>query len=213
ERTTTIAKRLVSDLFAASPDLTVPTLAIESGVPARTPLRLEATDRRYTAGRAETCDLRLASEEVSREHLEIVRQWDGVIVKDLGSKNGVLVDGALLTGPRRVRDGDTVQVGPAVLRLTDPADRYLREFEALASKSQDQEQDRSDGGEVQESSSPGTEPLEPPAPEPAAVAPVGLSAAARQSTRQIGGSRLSIVIAGVVLLVVGIVVAALVFGG
>jgi pSer/pThr/pTyr-binding forkhead associated (FHA) protein len=212
ERTATIAKRLVSDLFAASPDLTVPTLAIASGVPARTPLRLEVIDRRYVAGRAETCDLRLASEEVSREHLEIVRQWDGVVVKDLGSKNGVLVNGALLTEARRVRDGDTVQVGPAILRLSDPADRYLREFEALASKSQDKARDRSEGGDVQEASSPGTEPLEPPAAEPDPVAAVGLSPAARQPTRQIGGSRTAIVIAACVLIVIGVVVAALVFG-
>jgi pSer/pThr/pTyr-binding forkhead associated (FHA) protein len=212
ERTTTIAKRLVSDLFASSPDLTVPTLAIASGVPARAPLRLETTDRRYVAGRAETCDLRLASEEISREHLEIVRQWDGVVVKDLGSKNGVLVNGALLTGPRRLRDGDTVQVGPALLRLSDPADRYLREFESLAGKSQDKA-NKSDDAEVQEASSPGTEPLEPPPPEPAAVPAVGLSAAARQPTAQVRGSRMAMVIAASVLIVVGVVVAALVFGG
>ena len=209
ERTATIAKRLVSDLFAASPDLTVPTLAISAGVPVRAPLRLETTDRRYVAGRAETCDLRLASEEISREHLEIVRRWDGVVVKDLGSKNGVLVNGALVTEPRRVLDGDTVQVGPALLRLSDPADRYLREFEALASKSQDKAGD----GEVEATSSPGTEPVAPAAPEPAPAAPLGLSAAARQPTARIGGARTAIVIAAVVLIVVGVVVAALVFGG
>ncbi len=32
----------------------------------------------------------------------------------------------------RVRDGDLVRVGPATLRLSDPADRYLREIEAQA---------------------------------------------------------------------------------
>jgi pSer/pThr/pTyr-binding forkhead associated (FHA) protein len=212
ERTATIAKRLVSDLFASSPDLTVPTLAIASGVPARAPLRLETTDRRYVAGRAETCDLRLASEEISREHLEIVRQWDGVVAKDLGSKNGVLVNGALLTEPRRLRDGDTVQVGPALLRLSDPADRYLREFESLAGKSQDKAQGKSGDGEVQEASSPGTEPMEPPAPEPAAAL-VGLPSVARQPTAQVRGSRMAMVIAASVLIVVGVVVAALVFGG
>jgi pSer/pThr/pTyr-binding forkhead associated (FHA) protein len=203
ERTATIAKRLVSDLFAASPDLAMPTLAIASGVPARAPLRLETTDHRYVAGRGETCDLRLASEEISREHLEIVRRWDGVVVKDLGSKNGVLVNEALLTEPRRLRDGDTVQVGPAILRLSDPADRYLREFEART--------DKGEGGEVQETSSPGTEPVEPAAAQSSAVAGV-VPPSVRQPTHQIGGSRMSIVIAAVVLIVVGAVVATLVFG-
>jgi pSer/pThr/pTyr-binding forkhead associated (FHA) protein len=211
EHTATIAKRLVNDLFAASPDLAMPTLAIASGVPARAPLRLETTDHRYVAGRAETCDLRLASEEISREHLEIIRRWDGVVVKDLGSKNGVLVNDLLLTEPRRLRDGDTVQVGPAILRLSDPADRYLREFEART----DSGEDKAEGGEVQETSSPGTEPVEPAtpvAPDPAAAV-AAVTPAVKQATRQIGDSRMSIIIAAVVLIVVGGVVAALVFGG
>ncbi len=212
EHTATIAKRLVNDLFAASPDLATPTLAIASGVPARAPLRLETTDHRYVAGRGETCDLRLASEEISREHLEIVRRWDGVVVKDLGSKNGVLVNDLLLTEPRRLRDGDTVQVGPAILRLSDPADRYLREFEARTDRGEDKPQEKAGDGEVQEASSPGTEPVEPAAPEPPAAAAVGLPPIARQPTRQVGGSRMAIVIAGVVLVVVGVIVATLIFG-
>jgi pSer/pThr/pTyr-binding forkhead associated (FHA) protein len=204
ERTTTIAKRLVRDLFAASPDLAMPTLAIASGVPARAPLRLEATDHRYVAGRGETCDLRLASEEISREHLEIIRRWDGVVVRDLGSKNGVLVNDLLLTEPRRLRDGDTVQVGPAILRLSDPADRYLREFEART--------DEAAGGEVRETSSPGTEPVEAAPGEAPAAAPAAAPVALRQPTRQLGGSRMSIVVAAAVLIIVGVVVATLVFG-
>ncbi len=187
----------------------MPTLAIASGVPARAPLRLETTDHRYVAGRGETCDLRLASEEISREHLEIIRRWDGVVVKDLGSKNGVLVNDLLLTEPRRLRDGDMVQVGPAILRLSDPADRYLREFEARTDKGED----RAEDGEVQETSSPGTEPVEPATPDPPATVGHPTGAALKQPTRRIGGSRTAIIIAAVVLIVVGVVVATLVFGG
>ena len=132
ERTATIARRLVSDLFGASSDMATPSLAIVGGVPAKPPLRLEATDHRYVAGRGETCDLQLVSEEISREHAEIVRLWDGVVVNDLGSKNGVRVNDVVLGERRRLRDGDLIQIGPATLRLSDPADRYLRDFEARA---------------------------------------------------------------------------------
>ena len=133
EGTATIARRLVSDLFAASPEMAMPTVAIVAGVPAKAALRLESIDRRYLVGRGETCDLQLVSDEISREHAEVVRLWDGVVVKDLGSKNGVRVNDALITERRRLHDGDRVQIGPAVLRLSDPADRYLRDFEARAS--------------------------------------------------------------------------------
>jgi pSer/pThr/pTyr-binding forkhead associated (FHA) protein len=129
ERTASIARRLVNDILAASPDAGAPTLALVDGVPPGPPLRLAAFDRRYLIGRGETCDLRLVSDEISREHAAIVRRWDGVFVQDLGSKNGVVVNDHAI-GEVRVRDGDVVRIGPATLRLSDPADRYLREIEA-----------------------------------------------------------------------------------
>ncbi len=128
ERTASIARRLVNDILAASPDAGAPALALVEGVPPGAPLRLAAFDRRYLIGRGETCDMRLGSDEISREHAAIVRRWDGVFVQDLGSKNGVSVN-EQAAGEVRVRDGDLVRIGPAVLRLSDPADRYLREME------------------------------------------------------------------------------------
>jgi len=128
ERTASIARRLVNDILAASPDAGAPALTLVEGVPPGPPLRLIAFDRRYLIGRGETCDMRLVSDEISREHAAIVRRWDGVFVQDLGSKNGVVVN-EQTTGEVRVRDGDLVRLGPAILRLSDPADRYLRELE------------------------------------------------------------------------------------
>ncbi len=129
ERTASIARRLVADLLAGSPDAGAPVLALADGVPPCPPLRLAAMDRRYVIGRGETCDMRIPSEEVSREHAAIVRRWDGVTVQDLGSKNGIFVNDR--TGSElRMRDGDLLRLGPATLRLSDPADRYLREIEA-----------------------------------------------------------------------------------
>lgn len=129
ERTASIARRLVADLLAASPDAGAPVLAIADGVPPGPPLRLSVLDRRYLIGRGETCDMRLASDEISREHAAITRRWDGVVVHDLGSKNGIFVN-ERTSGELRMRDGDLLRIGPATLRLSDPADRYLREIES-----------------------------------------------------------------------------------
>jgi pSer/pThr/pTyr-binding forkhead associated (FHA) protein len=131
EGTGTIARRLVSDLFAAGPEAGVPTVMVVSGAPNRGVLKLEERDRAYTVGRVEGCDLRLAVEEISREHASFTRRWNGVFVADMGSKNGVRVSG-VLAEKQRVRDGDLVQIGPVSLRLFDPEDRYLREFESRA---------------------------------------------------------------------------------
>jgi pSer/pThr/pTyr-binding forkhead associated (FHA) protein len=211
ERTATIARRLVSDLFAGSSDMAMPSLAIVGGVPAKPPLRLEATDRRYLAGRAETCDLQLVSEEISREHLEIVRLWDGVVVNDLGSKNGLRVNDLAVSGRRRLRDGDLIQIGPATLRLSDPADRYLRDFEARAPqvpRTEDEAVPAAQPSEVESSAPP------PPLATSTPVAPA-MPQRSTDSTRgpRASSSRTAIVVAAIVLIAVGAAIVALAFGG
>jgi len=132
EGTGTIARRLVEDLFAGAG---VPVLRVTDGAPARR-LALVEAGRTYVAGRGETCELPLGVEEVSREHAAFVRSvGDGVVVRDLGSKNGVLVGGARIAGERRLADGDVVTIGPVTLTFDDPADRYLRELQAMPSAS------------------------------------------------------------------------------
>ena len=132
ESTATIARRLIGDLFGAIGG-EVPMLAREWGAVQPPALRLSVRDRRYLAGRAEGCDLILAGDHVSREHLAVVRRWDGVVVEDLGSKNGVLVNGQRVSGELKLRDGDRLEVGPTALRLNDPEDRYLRQLQELSS--------------------------------------------------------------------------------
>ncbi|HEX2660857.1 MAG TPA: FHA domain-containing protein [Polyangia bacterium] len=130
EGTGTLARRLISDLFS-SPEGEVPTLAVASGPVRVAPLRLVRRDRRYLAGRADACDLRLPSEHVSREHAAFMRRREGVFVEDLGSRNTVRVNGAAITGATRLSDGDRIEVGAVVLSLVDPEDRYRARLERL----------------------------------------------------------------------------------
>jgi predicted component of type VI protein secretion system len=66
----------------------------------------------FKIGRGETCHLRPNSEQVSREHAEFTIAADSVVVRDLGSRNGTLVNGKALTAECRLKDQDLVQVGP-----------------------------------------------------------------------------------------------------
>jgi pSer/pThr/pTyr-binding forkhead associated (FHA) protein len=137
ESTATIARRLISDLFSA-PGNDGPSLALESGQAEPAMLRLTERDRRYVAGRADSSDLVLAGDQASREHALFERSWDGIFLSDLGSRNGVLVNGGTVTGRRRLRDGDAVQLGGATFRLSDPEDRYLRHLEAIEGGAEDE---------------------------------------------------------------------------
>jgi predicted component of type VI protein secretion system len=76
-------------------------------------------------GRAEECDVRPLSEEVSRRHCSIVVGPGDVWVEDLGSRNGTFVNGNRIGEKTRVTDGDLVRIGSLELRvsISDPAAR------------------------------------------------------------------------------------------
>jgi pSer/pThr/pTyr-binding forkhead associated (FHA) protein len=71
----------------------------------------------YTIGRHEQCNLRVKSKTVSRRHCEITIDDDRrhVLVKDLGSRNGTIVNGRKLSGgeSERLFHGDELRIGRA----------------------------------------------------------------------------------------------------
>ena len=74
---------------------------------------------KFKIGRGETCHLRPNSEQVSREHAEFTLEASAVIVRDLGSRNGTLVNGkALTTESCKLKDRDLVQVGPLTFAVS-----------------------------------------------------------------------------------------------
>ncbi|MEO8941434.1 MAG: FHA domain-containing protein [Isosphaeraceae bacterium] len=72
----------------------------------------------FLIGRGERCHLRPNSELVSREHTEISIGDDAVIVRDMGSRNGTLVNGKPLKGPHSLKNGELLQVGPLTFAVS-----------------------------------------------------------------------------------------------
>jgi diguanylate cyclase (GGDEF)-like protein len=69
-------------------------------------------------GRGTECDLSVDDTGLSRRHVQLSRRKGEVVIEDLGSRNGTLVDGELLSGPRVVHDGARVKIGrDTVLRV------------------------------------------------------------------------------------------------
>jgi pSer/pThr/pTyr-binding forkhead associated (FHA) protein len=71
----------------------------------------------YYFGRGPECHVRPESEWVSRQHCLLRVTPAAVFVRDLGSRNGTLVNGALVEGERQLLHGDQVQIGPLVFEL------------------------------------------------------------------------------------------------
>lgn len=79
--------------------------------------------RQFVIGRAKECTLRTSSDAVSRQHCVIERSEQGEFrVRDLGSRNGTLLNGAKIDSPRPLVDGDELQVGPLHFLVVAPAD-------------------------------------------------------------------------------------------
>jgi pSer/pThr/pTyr-binding forkhead associated (FHA) protein len=151
--TDTLARRLVHDVFSACPPGESVRLIGVEGPGAGRELALVTFERPLVVGRGENCDLVLCDEDVSREHAAFERSTAGITLRDLGSKNGIEVQGQTLAGTCRLRDGDWVRIGQSRLRLVDPEDRYLRQM---------QDADAEVNAALPSVPSPAVEPAEPP---------------------------------------------------
>jgi hypothetical protein len=67
-------------------------------------------------GRSRDCDVVIEDENVSRRHAEVRPSGGAWIVRDLGSTNGVKVNGHRITSAQSLRPGDTIELG--LSRLT-----------------------------------------------------------------------------------------------
>ncbi len=68
-----------------------------------------------TVGRSRDCDVVLDDAGISRQHAELRPGPDGWTVADLGSTNGVRVNGAQVRGVQLLRSGDRVELGSTEL--------------------------------------------------------------------------------------------------
>jgi hypothetical protein len=93
---------------------------------------LEASDgTRYSInkatviGRVAPEGLQLADPEVSRNHATVWPEGDGLSLRDLGSANGTFVNGARISAPTRLANGDSIRVGNTLFQVRLEAEGFL----------------------------------------------------------------------------------------
>lgn len=67
-------------------------------------------------GRASDCPVRIPDPFVSSHHARLVPGSEGVVLEDLGSRNGTWLGPERLEGPVRLQDGDHFAVGDVTFR-------------------------------------------------------------------------------------------------
>lgn len=79
--------------------------------------RLTLPEGEAVVGRDEICQIRLATNEVSRQHCRLMCEGDHVVVHDLGSRNGTLINDVAIHGQAELQPGDILRVGPVAFQL------------------------------------------------------------------------------------------------
>ncbi len=72
-------------------------------------------------GRGRQAHVRIRDRAVSRRHAQVRRTGDHYRVENLGSPNGLFLNGERLQQPRPLREGDLLELGHSVLRFEGPA--------------------------------------------------------------------------------------------
>ena len=68
-------------------------------------------------GRSPSSDIVIDEPYVSATHARFTIQGPALVLEDLGSTNGTMVNGHAIDQPVTLRDGDEVQVGDTVMRV------------------------------------------------------------------------------------------------
>lgn len=120
-RTESLARELLRNLMGAA----APRLVVERGPEVGSSRTLGAPESRLRIGRGDEADWVILDEDLSRVHAEISHTWDGVQVRDLGSKNGTRVDGVAVAAGGEgasLHHGAVLELGDVRLRFVDDAE-------------------------------------------------------------------------------------------
>lgn len=72
----------------------------------------------FRIGRRRDLELQIPTPVVSSSHARILVTSDFAVIQDCGSTNGTWVNGRRITGDTMISDGDVIEIGTAVFRLT-----------------------------------------------------------------------------------------------
>src|SRR3954453_14064075 len=71
-------------------------------------------------GRHPECDVRIDLPKISRRHCCLALAYDRVLIRDLGSRNGLRVNGRVVE-EAQLQGGDEIAIGPVLYRVEETA--------------------------------------------------------------------------------------------
>lgn len=130
ERTATLARKLLQSVRANAAPPSTQRITFLHGPEVGQTIALPEAPARVIIGRSDDAEVRLSDADASREHAELQITFDGVIVVDLGSKNGFSVNGER-TAQKRLADRDEITIGSTVLAFETDLEPSWKALEHL----------------------------------------------------------------------------------
>ena len=93
--------------------------------------RLELVSGVARLGRDADNDLVLLDEGISRRHARVERSGEAWLVMDVGSRNGTLLNGAGLSGVKRLKNGDLLKLGSVIVKYLSGSDLETSMYEEV----------------------------------------------------------------------------------
>ena len=84
---------------------------------ARDPTLFDVRRSVVTIGRSPQADFVVDHRSLSRLHLRLTFDGDGVVAVDLDSPQGTFVNGVRITGPHRLNEDDHISIGTVELKV------------------------------------------------------------------------------------------------
>jgi len=81
--------------------------------------------KRFLVGRADDCHLRPKSDAISRNHCVILVGDDEVVIRDLNSRNGTLLNGERVNGDHPLVTGDVLKIGKIEFELAIKSEKKV----------------------------------------------------------------------------------------
>lgn len=79
--------------------------------------RFAMVGEQIVIGRAQSCDISVGHKSISRRHMMVTVEGNGFVVEDLGSQNGVTINGRRITEPTPVSAGELLKICEFTIEL------------------------------------------------------------------------------------------------
>lgn len=121
DKTEVVASAFLSKVLGAfGVEEEAPYLTVLNGNNAGLVINIKDMNVDLLLGRSRKANFIIEDECISREHAKIRRDLHGIHIIDLGSRNGVLINGTQVQQIQRLNPGDEVRLGTTRLKFTDP---------------------------------------------------------------------------------------------